>query len=181
MGSNETHTELTPHGARSRSQIQPSEPTTIAPRRGTKSLRHPRLACATRSAILSSALLACPIGIAVTVGVATLGVATNRDGAVLAGLSAAVVATVAVAVVVRDAIRTMAETERSLHELWIANDQLRQRNAELETHEVAIEETLEWIDEQTQGRLRELVDEAGDELATLVDAVLDAPGTSHEG
>lgn len=180
MGSNEAQTQLTPHEARSASQTQPSEPATGAHRRRTRVLRLPRFACATRSAVLPAALRACPIGIVAALGVATLGVATNHDGSVQVGLSVAAVATLATAVVMRVAIRTLAETKRTFAELRIANVQLQQRNVELETHESAMEEALEWVDEQTQGRLRELVEAAGDELAALVNAVLDAPGTDRE-
>ena len=66
--------------------------------------------------------------------------------------------------------RTLAEAER-------ARDELRGRERascsegthELQALELAVEEGFDWIDERTQGRLRELVEEAGDELAALVD------------
>ena len=43
------------------------------------------------------------------------------------------------------------------------------RNADLEAQHAAIFEGFDWIDERTAGRLRDLLEEAGDELAELAD------------
>jgi len=107
-------------------------------------------------------------------------------------LAAAAAAAVAMAVGARASIReaartsevlnrTLAEAERARDEILITNERLQRRNAELQALELAVEEGFDWIDERTQGRLRDLVEEAGDELAALVDEMLDAPRRSgHE-
>ena len=137
-------------------------------------------------------LLATLIAIALTLGVATWGVVTNRNSAAIVGLTAAAAAAVAMAFGARASIReaagtsevldrTLAEAKRARDELLITNERLQRRNAELQALELAVEEGFDWIDERTQGRLRDLVEEAGDELAALVDEMLDAPRRSgHE-
>lgn len=159
--------------------------------------RVPRLACLPSSTLLRPAglpavLLATLIAVGLTLGVATWGVVTSRNSAAIAGLTAAAAAAVAMALGARASIReaagtsevldrTLAEAKRARAELLITNERLQRRNAELQALELAVEEGFDWIDERTQGRLRDLVEEAGDELAALVDEMLDAPRRSgHE-
>jgi hypothetical protein len=67
----------------------------------------------------------------------------------------------------------LAEAERARRELLAANERLRRSNAELRRLQRALETGLEAIDEWSEGRLRELVEQTGDELAALVHLVLD--------
>ena len=69
--------------------------------------------------------------------------------------------------------RARAESERACHELEVENAELERRNADLEEQRAAIVNGFDWVDEQTAGRLRSLLDAAGLELADLADMVLD--------
>lgn len=154
--------------------------------------RVPTLACFSipkllvRAAAFRAVLLGTLSGTALALGLATWGVATNRNGVAMVGLAATAVTAAAMAVSARASIRTrdrsfelldraLAESERARDDLRVENATLQRRNADLRTLELAVEEGFDWIDERTQGRLRELVEEAGDELAALVDEVLDSP------
>jgi hypothetical protein len=65
-----------------------------------------------------------------------------------------------------------AAPERTYAELTVANEKLRHRNAELERLQRATADGLGVLDQHTQGRVRELIEHAGDELAALIDLVL---------
>jgi hypothetical protein len=54
-----------------------------------------------------------------------------------------------------------------------ANELLQRKNAELETLQLAVTQGFNFIDERTEGRLRELVEQAGDDLAALVEETFD--------
>jgi hypothetical protein len=58
-------------------------------------------------------------------------------------------------------------------ELVDANESLRRSNADLRRTQLAVTQGLDALDEWTEGRLRELVEHACDELADLVDLILD--------
>ena len=104
--------------------------------------------------------------IALALGVATFGVETSRDALALLGLWATGLLAAALAASANKAMRRR-------DELRAVNKELQRRNVELETRQDAIERALELIDERTQGHLREIVEESGDELAELVDEALD--------
>jgi hypothetical protein len=63
------------------------------------------------------------------------------------------------------------ESER-MGELPVANETARRSNAELEQLQRATADSLGALDKHTQGRLRELIEHAGDELAALIELVL---------
>ena len=65
-----------------------------------------------------------------------------------------------------------AAAARSLLE-ELENAELRRRHAAVEAREAAVADGFDWVDEQTAGRLRALLDAAGLELADLADMVLD--------
>jgi hypothetical protein len=67
----------------------------------------------------------------------------------------------------------LAEAERARHELLAANQRLRGSNAELRRLQMALESELDAIDEWSAGQLRELVEQTGDDLAALVQIILD--------
>ena len=62
--------------------------------------------------------------------------------------------------------------ERTGADLTIANEKLRHQNSELERLQRATADGLGALDQHTQGRVRELIEHAGDELAALIDLVL---------
>jgi hypothetical protein len=59
-------------------------------------------------------------------------------------------------------------------ELLVASEVLRRSNADLQRLRLATAAGFELLDQQTRGQLRLLVEQACDELAALVDRVLDA-------
>jgi hypothetical protein len=67
--------------------------------------------------------------------------------------------------------KPLAESARD-PEAVVANKKVRRSNAELERLQRATAESLGALDQHTQGRLRELIERAGDELAALIDLVL---------
>lgn len=65
----------------------------------------------------------------------------------------------------------LAGSER-IRELPVASERPRRSNPELEQLQRATAGSLDALDPHTQGRLRELIEHAGDELAALVELVL---------
>jgi hypothetical protein len=66
----------------------------------------------------------------------------------------------------------LADSERARDELDVANQRLQRTNAELRTLQLAVAQGFNLIDERTQGRLRDLIEQAGDDLISLVDETL---------
>jgi hypothetical protein len=129
-------------------------------------------------------LLVTLLAIALTLGVATYGLVGDRRGVALVGIATSVAIAIAMVCRARDSLRTaeqssemldsvLAESERTRDQLHRANARLQKANAELRTLQLAVAQGFNLIDERTQGRLRELVHEAGDDLAALVDETLD--------
>ena len=69
--------------------------------------------------------------------------------------------------------KVLAESERARARLDMDNAKLQQTNAGLRTVQIAVAQGFNLIDERTQGRLREIVEESGDALAALVDETLE--------
>ncbi len=111
-------------------------------------------------------LLVTTIAMALALGVAMYGVETDRKSVAMIGLTATAGVAAAIAVSARKSIRAQ-------NELHVANEELRQRSADLQAFQLALEQGFDVIDERTQGRLTELLDDVGDELAALVDEALD--------
>ncbi len=91
---------------------------------------------------------------------------------------------VAMALRSRDSIRTaetayerldqeLAGSERLRDELAAANRGLARANLELQTLQVAMADLLNLADERAGGRIRELVEDTGGELAELLEQELD--------
>jgi uncharacterized membrane protein YraQ (UPF0718 family) len=131
-------------------------------------------------------LLANLTAIGVVLAVATYGVEADQESVAIVCLAAAAVLAVAMGVIAQTSIwagrrtcealdRALFRSEGAREELRVANEMLQRRNAQLQTLQLAVEDGFDWIDERTQGRLRELVEETGDELAALVDEALDEP------
>ena len=106
------------------------------------------------------------IAIAVTLAVAAYGIETERKSVAIVALAAT--ALVAAAVALR-----AHRSARASEELHRANERLQRTNAELHAFHLGVIEGFALIDERTHGRLTELVEEAGDELAELIDDALD--------
>ncbi len=101
------------------------------------------------------------VSIVVALGVGIYGIETDAKSVALVGLAFTALVAVVMAVRAGTAIR--------------ANERLQRRNADLQTFQLAVVQGFDWIDERTKGRLKELVEEAGDELAALVEDALDDP------
>ena len=110
---------------------------------------------------------------AIALAAASYGVETNNRTIAMIGL--VVTAVVAAAV----AFRANRST-RVRDALLEANGNLRRRNTDLEAMHQAVLQGLDVIDERTQGRLWELFEETGDELAELIDEALDDRGRDAE-
>jgi hypothetical protein len=67
----------------------------------------------------------------------------------------------------------LAELRRAEADLRAANEGLRRANGELRRIHLTVAEGFDALDRWSAGRLREVVERAGDELAALVDLVLD--------
>lgn len=124
------------------------------------------------------------VAIASTLGVAVDGLITDRVGVTIVGLATSITIAATMGVRARDSIRmaersselldsAMAESERARDELRLANEKLQRTNASLRTLHIAVAQGFNLIDERTQGRLRGLVEEAGDDLAALVAETVD--------
>jgi hypothetical protein len=133
-------------------------------------------------------LLVTLLAITLTLGVAVYGLVTDRPMIETVGLVASAAIAAAMALRARDSIgaaersselldQALAESERARNGLDIANVKLQRANADLRTLQIAVAQGFNLIDERTHGRLRELVEEAGDDLAALVDETVE---TTHD-
>jgi hypothetical protein len=107
--------------------------------------------------------------IAVPLAAASYGVETNNRTIAMIGL-------VVTAVVAAAAALRANRSTRVRDALLEANGNLRRRNTDLEAMHQAVLQGLDVIDERTQGRLWELFEETGDELAELIDEAVDDRG-----
>ncbi len=130
----------------------------------------------------SRLIVAIAAGLAFTVGL--YGIAASRDLVAAIGLCAVGLIALGTTLATRIRVqalerrcellgRARAESERARHDLELENTELRRRHAALEAREAAVADGFDWVDEQTAGRLRALLDAAGLELADLADMVLD--------
>jgi hypothetical protein len=110
-------------------------------------------------------------------GAAAYGVAASDEILALLGLATTALTAASVVLGTRASMRRLARRcevlGRARHQLEIENAELERRNADLEEERAAIVSGFDWVDEQTAGRLRSLLDAAGLELADLADTVLD--------
>jgi hypothetical protein len=133
----------------------------------------------------SRAVLLVNLGtIAITLGVAAYGATNDLHAVALVGVLASVTIAVAMVTRARGSLRraelssalmetVLAESERARARLDMDNAKLQQANAGLRTVQLAVAQGFDLIDERTQGRLRKVVEESGDELAALVEETLD--------
>jgi hypothetical protein len=135
-----------------------------------------------------STLLVTLLAIALTLGVATYGLIGERRSVALIGIATSVAIAIAMVCRARDSLRTaersselldsvLAESERTMDKLHRANASLQRKNVELRTLQLAVAQGFNLIDERTKGRLRELVEQAGDDLAALVEETFEVDGS----
>lgn len=129
----------------------------------------------------SRAVLLLSLGaLLLTVGVACYGLLEGSGALALIGIFASVSIGVAMALRARDSIRTaedaytrldqaLSESEHARDQLATANDELGRANLELRTMHVAFADLLNLADERTDGRMRELIEDTGGELAELLE------------
>jgi hypothetical protein len=131
-----------------------------------------------------AALLVNLIAITLTLGVTTYGLIGNRRDVALIGIVTSLVIAFAMVARARDSLRTaesaaelldgaVLESERARDELHAANAQLRKANADQLVTQLAVAEAFNLIDERTEGQLRKIIEQAGGDLAALVEESLD--------
>jgi hypothetical protein len=131
-----------------------------------------------------SVVLLALAGFVLSVVVATYGTVEQSGLLIATGLVSSAVIGVAMAVRARDSIRTaesayerldreLAGSERLRDELAAANHGLARANLEMQTLQVAMADLLNLADERAGGRIRELVEDTGGELAELLEQELD--------
>jgi hypothetical protein len=115
--------------------------------------------------------------IGLALGAAVYGVAASHNILALVGLATTALTSTSVVLGTRASMRRLARRcevlGRVRRQLEVENAELERRNADLEEQRAAIVNGFDWVDEQTAGRLRSLLDAAGLELADLADMVLD--------
>jgi hypothetical protein len=125
-------------------------------------------------------LLVSLTALVLSVAVAGYGLLEGSGALTLIGLFASVSIGVAMGLRARDSIRTaedaytrldqaLAESERTRDQLTTANEDLARANLELRTMHIAMADLLNLADERTEGRMRELIEDTGSELAELLD------------
>lgn len=119
-----------------------------------------------------------------TLTVAGYGLMIDARGLTTVGLVASVSIGAAMALRARAAIRSaesaytrldrsLADIERARDDLSLANEELARANVRVQAMQIAHAELLNLADERTHGRMRELIEEAGTELADLLEDELE--------
>ncbi len=133
----------------------------------------------------SASVLLLSLGaLALTLGVALYGEVAGIRPIALIGVAASVAIGIAMALRAREGIRTaeeayarldraLSESERARDELAAANEDLARANMELRVMHTAFADLLNLADERSSGRMRELIEDTGDELAKLLEEELE--------
>ncbi len=113
-------------------------------------------------------------GLLLSCGVAGYGLTIASRGLAVAGLGSCVAIGIAMAFRATESIHT-AETaylrlDRALADTERARDELAGANAEIQAMQIAFADLLNLADERTDGRMRELIQDTGHELAELLEA-----------
>jgi len=121
----------------------------------------------------SRVLLGSLAGLLLSCGVAGYGLTIGSRGLTVAGLGACLAIGIAMAFRATDSIRT-AETayltlDRALVDTERARDELARANVEIQAMQIAFADLLNLTDERTEGRIRELIEDTGQELADLLE------------
>jgi hypothetical protein len=123
-------------------------------------------------------------GLLVTLGVACYGLLVGSGVLVVIGVLASVGIGAAMALRARDSIRTaedaysrldqaLSESEQARDELAASNEDLARVNLELRVMHTAFADLLNLADERSSGRMRELIEDTGDELAELLEETME--------
>jgi hypothetical protein len=118
--------------------------------------------------------------LALTLGVAFYGYSTENGPVAVVGVVTGVIVGIGMALRARSSIRTaesayarldraLSESERARDELAAANEDLARVNMELRVMHTAFADLLNLADERSSGRMRELIEDAGDDLAELLE------------
>jgi hypothetical protein len=143
-----------------------------------------------RSAIPGHAAAARPIillwtlALTLALGVSCFGLLSGSHRLALVALIAGAAVGLALALRARESIRTaetayrrldqtLAESERAHDALVLANEELADANVQSRAVQVAFASLLNMADERSQGRIRELIEETGGELAELLEEQLE--------
>ena len=147
-------------------------------------LRSPRPLAAGVKRLASRGLaITLPVGVAVALAVTAYALAAGRTLIALVGLGSglaiAITMTLRTYTSLRKAQRSLAllnhvlaESKQERSNLRATNAKLERKNLELRMVQIAVAQGFTLVDERTQGRLREIVIQAGDDLAALVDESL---------
>ena len=130
-----------------------------------------------------SVLLLSLSALSVTLGVAHYGDASDSGAVALVGLLTSAAVGGAMTLRARESIRTaedaysrldraLADAEHARDELIVANEELRRANVQLQAMLIALADALNLADERTHGRMRELIEDVGGELADLLEEQL---------
>ncbi len=122
--------------------------------------------------------------LALTLTVAGYGLLVDARGLVLVGLIASVTVGVAMALRASASIRSaenayshldgvLADAERTRDELADVNEDLARANVQIQAVHVAYADLLNLTDEQTHGRVRELIEDTGGGLAEFLEAEME--------
>jgi hypothetical protein len=121
-------------------------------------------------------LLVSLAGLLLSCGVAGYGVTIGSRGLTIAGLASCVAIGVAMAFRATDSISSAesayARLDRALAETERTRDGLADANAEIRAIQIAYAEVLNLADERTEGRMRALIEDTGDELAAILEEEL---------
>jgi hypothetical protein len=124
----------------------------------------------------SRVLLAALAGLLLSCGVAGYGLTIGSRGLAVAGLGSCVAIGVAMAFRATESIRTAEEAylrlDRALADTERAKDELARANAEIQAMQIAFADLLNLADERTEGRIRALIEDAGEDLAELLEEEL---------
>jgi hypothetical protein len=133
----------------------------------------------------SRSVLLVDIGaLVLTVGVAFYGLHEDSRVLTLIGLFGSISIGIAMALRARDSIRTaesaysrldrtLADAERARDELADANEDLARANAQIQAVHIAYADLLNLTDERTSGRIRELLEDTGEDLAELLEGEME--------
>jgi hypothetical protein len=112
-------------------------------------------------------------GLVLSCGVASYGLAIASRGVAIAGVASCVAIGVAMAFRATGSIRTAeaayGRLDHALAETENARDELARANVEIQTIQIAFADLLNLADERTDGRIRELIEATGHELAELLE------------
>lgn len=129
-------------------------------------------------------LLAAVGAFVLTVGVTSYGLLEDSRALTVVGLVASVSIGIAMALRARDSIRTaesaygrldreLADAERARDQLANANEDLARANVQIQAVHIAYADLLNLTDERTHGRVRELIEDAGGELAEFLEGEME--------